>query len=961
MVGPTDTATADNPTPDTATPDIAVGSQIVVRDEQWLVRSVRRTEHDGLRIEAGGASELVRDQDAVFYTALDDVAVLDPRRTELVPDDSPGFRGSRLWLESLLRQSPTPVTDTDIVAGHLGLADRMDFQLRPAHRALSNLRPRILIGDAVGLGKTLEIGITLSELIRRGRGERILVVTPRAVLEQFQHEMWTRYAIPLVRLDSDGIQKVRRTLPATRNPFSYHKRAIVSIDTLKNPARYKHHLAGHHWDAVVIDECHNLINKGTQNNDLARLLAKQTDALILASATPHNGKPESFAELIKLLDPTAIADPTDYSAADIEHLYVRRHRNSPDVQQEVGHRWAARHDPEVTPVTPTAEEHAVLAELTHTWLRPESGRAPVTGKGGTLFPWTLLKAFLSSPKALRTSIANRGKTLARSTDDAAPERTALHRLDELADAAERRGPAKLDALVQHLTGIGVTGGDTRVVVFSERIDTLHWLRDELRTRLKLPAKAVGLLHAQLNDNDVQQVVEDFALESSPIRVLLASDMASEGLNLHRQCHQLVHYDLPWSFIRIQQRNGRIDRYLQQHPPRIAALALTAEDTDVVSDLRVVTKLLHKEHAANQALGDAGALLDVRDADIEENQVMQILDREDDLDTTVPEPEPEALNPFAALIATGGEHAEDPPPPTAPRRTLFDDDDNFLAEALDEITDHGGGLDVHRDTETDLLAFDTPADLAERLRDLPESYLREREVATRIRLSAQPRFAEQRLAKARADGDTLWPDVGFLAPNHPVLEWATSRALARFGRNQATVMAAPVEEPVFLTQATFSNALGQPVLTRWGAITGLPHAPEVGDLRAALERAGLREEARNPGGVEPWLERMQPLVPDAVAAATRDIHERRREMEGGLVERLDEHRKRLSTWEQQALSVLERRRSESGDSNVHRKLDRQREDVAGIREETAKLIDSLAAAGDPFVRVVGLIVPDTRTA
>ena len=202
--------------------DIAAGERVIVRDEEWLVRAVRATELDGTRVEVTGVSELVRDQDAVFFDhpELDTVHRLDPRAGTLVADTSPGFRRTRLWLESVRRGSPIPASDTRITVGHEALLDRMDYQLRPAAQALKNLRPRILIGDAVGLGKTLEIGILLSELIRRGRGERILVVTPRAVLEQFQQELWTRFAIPLVRLDSAGIQKVKQTLPSSRNPFS---------------------------------------------------------------------------------------------------------------------------------------------------------------------------------------------------------------------------------------------------------------------------------------------------------------------------------------------------------------------------------------------------------------------------------------------------------------------------------------------------------------------------------------------------------------------------------------------------------------------------------------------------------------------------------------------------------------------------------------------------------------------
>ncbi len=181
----------------------------------------------------------------------------------------------------------------------------------------------------------------LAELIRRGRGERILIVTPRHVLEQMQHEMWSRFAIPFVRLDSQGIQRVRQKLPASRNPFTYFKRVIISIDTLKSD-RYLAYLRNHAWDAVVIDESHNVTNAATLNNRLARTLAPNTDALILASATSHNGKAESFAELIRLLEPTAVRPDGTLIEDEVRRLIVRRHRHSPEVASVVGADWAER-------------------------------------------------------------------------------------------------------------------------------------------------------------------------------------------------------------------------------------------------------------------------------------------------------------------------------------------------------------------------------------------------------------------------------------------------------------------------------------------------------------------------------------------------------------------------------------------------------------------------------------------
>lgn len=925
--------------------NIAAGERVIVRDEEWLVRSVRTTEHDGARVEVTGVSELVRDQSAVFFGSLDTIDRLDPRDGKLVLDESTGFRRSRLWLESVQRSSPVPASDTRITVGHRALLDRMDYQLRPAAQALQNLRPRILIGDAVGLGKTLEIGILLSELIRRGRGERILVVTPRAVLEQFQHELWTRFAIPLVRLDSGGIQKVKQTLPSSRNPFSYYKRVIVSIDTLKNPTRYKHHLKNHKWDAVVIDECHNLINRGTLNNELANLLASQTDALILASATPHNGKAESFAELVNLLDPTAIADRKKYTAKDIEHLYVRRHRNSPDVKLDVAHKWKQRQQPRVLEVKPNLTEVAVLRELEDVWLHPAGGSV-VAGEGRQLFPWTLFKAFLSSPQALRASIGRRLRVLG---EGKSAEATALTRLDALAEQAEHETPSKLISLIEHLKAIGVASGSTtRVVIFSERIDTLNWLHVQVAKQLKMSRTAVQVLHATLPDDKIQSIVESFGQSSSDIRVLLASDMASEGLNLHKECHQLVHFDLPWSFIRIQQRNGRIDRYGQMHAPQITALALTSDADDVPSDLRVVTKLLLKEHEANLALGDAGVLLDVHDAEIEEKTVMQAMRNGEDLDDVVPEPTASALNPFAALLVTGGAHVADLAAEVVTQRSLFDDDDNFLADEIVDVSAEPGGhtLDVHRDTDSDLVAFVPPADLVPRFRDLPSEYVAEKDITTRLRLSGSKEFCEERLDKARRSTDSAWPDVHYLAPIHPVLDWAADRAISRFERNEIPVLSGDVDEAVFLTQALWSNALGQPAISHWGAVRGLPDHPEVGDFDEAVDAAGIREGATNSGFEGLDLGSLQYRVAAAVDAASAHLRDRRDDIEFDLLKRIVDYRQNLKGWEQTSLEIV----TGSG-KGAGSKLK-----IAETVDESSALIDSLAANGDPFVRVVAVIVP-----
>jgi hypothetical protein len=192
---------------------LAPGARVLIRDAEWIVKRVDPTGTGGRSVQVVGVSEIVRHKEARFLTEIEGkgITVLDPAETELVPDTSPQYRDSRLYLESLLRQSPP--TGNDLWIGHRAAIDDLPYQLDPALLALEQTRQRILMADAVGLGKTIEIGILLSELINRGKGKRILVVTTKSMMAQFQKELWSRFTIPLVRLDSVGLERVRNRIP----------------------------------------------------------------------------------------------------------------------------------------------------------------------------------------------------------------------------------------------------------------------------------------------------------------------------------------------------------------------------------------------------------------------------------------------------------------------------------------------------------------------------------------------------------------------------------------------------------------------------------------------------------------------------------------------------------------------------------------------------------------------------
>lgn len=994
--------TAPSPAPPAAPADVAPslnvapGSVVRVRDEDWLVTQVSMTS-DGTLVTVQGLSELVRDTTAQFSAGIDRIVPVDPRHTRVIADTSTRHRLSRLWLEATLRKTALPATSTDLAVVGDVLADPLAYQLTAVRQALDpeNLRPRILLADTVGLGKTLEIGMILAELVRRGRGERILIVTPRHVLEQMQHEMWSRFALPFVRLDSVGIQRVRRSVPASRNPFSVFHRAIISIDTLKSD-RYLNHLRKQRWDAVVIDESHNVTNKGTLNNRLADILARQTDALILASATPHNGDPKSFAELIRLLEPTAVRADGSLDKEAVRRLVIRRHRHSDEVRDVVGGRWKERLTPVNRLVRPSPAEDAVARELSRTWLhRADGASVPGARAGGrgsgthgdALFAWTLAKSFLSSPVALIQTIDERlARRRARAAAAAGPaspaspaspqlseQSRALTRLRELAVAANTTDSGKYQALLAELRRIGISRSSSeRVVVFAERIATLTWLAEHLREDLRLPEEAVRVMHGSLSDVEQQEIVEQFRQSHTPVRVLVTGDVASEGVNLHAQCHELIHYDIPWSLIRIEQRNGRIDRYGQSVSPQITTLLLDPSDPRFSGDVRVLTRLMEKEDQAHRALGDAASLMGLYSGEKEEAAIREALEAGTDIDDVVPDADDAfALDPMAALFATltgtaeargdagepagfapagpvgpGSSGPVGPARPTSPlpTSTLYETQLDYLRQALNELYERpeepehrqtgGGGVSWCEHGTQHVVEMVPPAGLHHRLAVLPQSYLRER-VQKYLRLATTQAKGARLLAEALGDSsDSSWPEAHYLGPLHPVLDWAGDRVLAKLGRSSVFAVRGDVDSPTVLLLGTLTNRAGRtvsmvcvsaafPYLDLPGAradlAAGRPlHAVAIGQVHdspiAMFASAGISHELRNSGPVTDTA-LLEALISPAVDAAESQMKLTVTAASQQARTRVDAWAERANAWDDDAGRLVQNRHLRAQRSTV----------------------------------------------
>ena len=966
------------PAPSAAVP--TPGIRVLVRDAEWIVRRVDHAP-GGYQITCEGASELVRGREAVFLTSLErSIEVLDPAQTRLVADRSAQFADSLLYMESQLRQAVP--NDGEIHVGHTAAMDVVPYQLEPAHLALGRPRQRILIADAVGLGKTLEAGILVSELIARGRGRRILVLVVKSMLAQFQKEFWSRFAIPLTRLDSVGIQRVRNRIPTNHNPFYYYDKSIISIDTLKQDAEYRTYLEQTRWDIIVIDEAHNVADRGTSSlrSRLAKRLAKCSDTLIMLSATPHDGRARSFASLVNMLDATAIADPNDYTKEDFRPgLVIRRFKK--DVQAQVREAFRDREVHAQKFTASTTEEAAYEALLA---VPTADGRAT---RNRDLFHVTLEKALFSSPAACLETLDERLKRRQRETingDVPAAARAEMAALQRLREALEKIAPAdyaKYQALLaairdgQPFHWTPDTAAD-RLVIFTERIATLNWLRTRLAEDLALMRDQIDILHGALSDIEQQRVVEDFGNAVRPVRVLLCSDVAAEGINLHYQCHRLIHFDMPWSLMVFQQRNGRVDRYGQTATPQIVYLVTQSANPTIRGDTRILEVLMAKDEQAYKNIGDPSVFMDVYDAAEEERITEAAIangESAEAFDHRLQPKSNEGDDLLALFLQEGGNAQEQETPTTPPPpMSLFPSDLHYCEAALHrlrlqreqalggEVPYPGARLRFAVDTDAETLTLDAPEDLLARYSYLPPEVLPE---SRRLVLtSSGARMAEAIAESRRAEAN--WPRLHYLWRLSPVVEWLNDRMLTAFGRFEAPVLSGlpglAADECVFVLSGLVPNRKGHPLVYEWLALSfvaGVFSATLT--FEATIERTGLgRREI--PNREQPLdLDRLNALLPEAVELAQQYFLQRRNAFEEAINAQLEEEVAALDKFKKRRLQQLELDISQPAQADPVNRQHRSQvnREVDEVCDEYLKWIeDTMTTEPSPWVKVICAMTP-----
>jgi len=875
------------------THNFSPGLRISVRGEDFLIRDVVDNFDRSKILTTEGISEVVKGKTFIFDTAVDkDIDVVDPENTRLIPDNSSNYLTTKLFLETSIRNAS--FNSNKIEIGHKAAINAADFQLTPTIKSFNLPRPRMLIADAVGLGKTIEVGIFLAEQIKRGKGKRILVLALKSILGQFQQEMWSRFAIPLVRLDSLGIQRIKAELPINKNPFDYYDKTIISIDTLKNNAKFRHYIEKSRWDIIVIDECHTVANISSLRGDLAQYLATKCESLVLTSATPHNGSKESFANLITMIEPIAIPRVGEYEKVHVEPYYVRRFKK--DIGAEVQENFKDR-EVIIEPflLSPLEEDFFNFQQkMKIDALKQRTGNSH---SRDLLFSIGLFKAYLSSPEACLETIENRIKKIEEGDEE---QSSSLLQLEEAKALVEKiiKGEAdsKFNRLLKYLEELNWKGrsSDQRIIIFAERIKTLEKLYNKLKEKFDLDEKAIIKFDGSLSDVDQQNIIDDFGKEDSDIRLFLTSDAGSQGVNLHFFCNVMFNYDVPWSIITLDQRNGRIDRYGQKNTPYIYYLISKSDKSDIKADLRIIEKLSEKESEIHRVLGDAASFLKQYDSDKEEKVIENAIITGD---TSAIDKEFDWSSIFGAEQESTAVKVDDNP--ISERTTFYSNDFDYYKALINHLSavnslserninvDHNL-IEVLNDKEIDSYLYHLP----------PEAKPKRGEF---YKLTTDKDLVQRSIEKARKKKGE-WPEFQILYDLHPIVKVLMNKIEANIDKDVALVVKTekiPTKTSWFIFHGQIANNLGQSVLSEFFAI-GLNEDGSfihVTHFDEFITKYKLDVQLINENITSDDLNRIKNVLPDAISNAKMFYLDPKQEtIKLKLENKRDEYEKKLREWE-----------------------------------------------------------------
>ncbi|MGR3274617.1 DISARM system SNF2-like helicase DrmD [Acaryochloris marina NIES-2412] len=637
--------------PTASSVDLKPGQLVRVRSRQYLVEEVISPK------EVGGdtlVSLACVDDDAqgekleVFWEREVDAEPIQVANWDAVV--SRGFDNPRYFSAYFHTLRWNCVTSTDprlFQAPYRAGIEVKAYQLEPLRKALRMPRVNLFIADDVGLGKTIEAGLILREMLLRQKIKRVVISCPPSVVQQWQEEMEGRFGLTFTIYDRAFIAARRRERGYGINPWQTHNRFIISHALLRNEtyaAPLRDWLGDFSAGSMfILDEAHNAApassSKYAVDSQLTRTvreLAPRFEHRLFLSATPHNGHSNSFAALLEILDPQRFCRGVPVkSKALLDAVMVRRLKqdlreiNNADFPERRVVAVKIDNLPEDAPELVLSRLLQEYRDCREARLRSASKSSQATAM---LVILSLQKRLLSSIEAFartlrvhRRAVERQAKEKPMAEAKSAPievqtsllletpgndddradlpeaeveleddaqmaaathasgavterELSLLEEMGQIATAAQYQPDGRIamlkDWLKQHLCpDLGQKGAqwnEQRVLIFTEYIDTKRYLQHQLEAIIEETDNAahrIGIFHGGMGDEQRELIKKAFNTSPAkhPLRILIATDAAREGVNLQNYCSELFHFDVPWNPSRMEQRNGRIDRRLQKSP------------------------------------------------------------------------------------------------------------------------------------------------------------------------------------------------------------------------------------------------------------------------------------------------------------------------------------------------------------------------------------------------------------